>query len=114
MASIALHPRTEERKATESEKLYAAWRRAKGSWDLASYAPETFLNGLPNDEEDAHCDATCKALNAYLLHPTDCPRELARKLRVMRDEEIYDSWTMAPQIAVVVAADAHRVAFGSD
>lgn len=94
---------------TELEILYAAWRRANAAWELDRYAPEHIGNDLPDDLNDRHCDATCDALNAYLLHPVENVSELARKLRVIRDEQIAEGWTKASLIIEQLTQDAHAI-----
>ena len=103
---------TESRTVTEGERLYAAWRRCKAEWDLASYAEET-LPGPPDEVEDRHCDNTAAALNAYLLHPAEDLRALAIKLRVFRNEDIIDNWERGSEIVAVITEDAQRLAFRS-
>lgn len=99
---------------TEGERLYAASRRKRAEWDLASYADDALPHGPPDDVQDAHCDETADALNAYLLHPAEDLRALAIKLRVFRDEDIFDNWCRGREIVAVIAEDAHRLAFGRD
>ena len=90
-------------------RLYAAWRYAKAQWELGDYAPDRPA-GLPEAVADAHCMAASAALNTYLLHPAADLRDLALKLRVFRDEEIWDGWHLAAGIVAVLASDANRLA----
>jgi hypothetical protein len=102
---------TESESATESERLYAAWRYAKAIWDTKSYAPGIYPDDLPQDIDSALCDETAEALNRYLLHPAEDLRALACKLRVYRDEELYNNWYRGADIASVLVEDARRFAF---
>lgn len=99
---------------TELEILYAAWRHAKASWEVAQYAPENVGNDLPDEIDRSFCEMTCDALNAFLLHPAKDSSELLRKLRVFRDEEIYAGWYKAPLIVEQLVQDARTAAFGGD
>lgn len=103
--------------ATESNtghRLYEAWRYAKAQWEVFDYSPDDRSRlGARDEVSSAHCRATCDALNAYLLHPADDLPALALKLRVFRDEEIWDNWRCAEEITAVLAKDAHRLAFGN-
>ena len=92
------------------EALYAAYRHAKAKWDLDSYAPEYLADGVPEELEEAHCTAFSAALNAFLLHPAQSAKELSKKLRVYRDEEIFAGWHAAKEITSALADDADRVA----
>lgn len=112
MADAAIPITRSQYKPTEFDYLYAAWKHAKGKWEMESYAPDCVEHGLPDHIENEHCDATAQALNTLLLHPVDCPKELARKLRIIRDEQIFDNWFKGPEIAACVAKDAARIAFG--
>lgn len=101
--------------STEEEtenRLYAAWRFAKAQWDSAEYSPETQPYGLSHDKSLTLCSATADALNAYLRHPASTLAALAQKLRVFRDEEIWDNWRCAEEITAALANDAQRLAFG--
>ena len=102
---------SEEGDAQTGDQLYSAWRYAKAQWELADYAPDRPRLGLPQEVSDAHCRATCAALNAYLLHPADDLRALAVKLRVFREEEIWDGWSLAEEVTAVLADDVHRLAY---
>ena len=95
---------------TEQDNLYAAWRFAKAQWDSALYSPENRGNDLCDEVNERHCDATCDALNAFLLHPADTPGDLSRKLRVFRDEQIAEGWTKAPLIVEQLVKDASHIA----
>lgn len=111
MAVISLQAESANAKPNEFDRLYAAWRYAKATWDAQSYSPENYADGLPDEQDGELCGVTCDALNAFLLHPAETSRELAIKLRVFRDEEIEDGWTRASEIVASIAADAHRIAF---
>jgi hypothetical protein len=108
----ALPLRQEPAKPSELDRLYAAWRYAKAQWDVADYA----LNGerLTNEETSEHAKRTFDALNAFLLHPADDAKQLARKMRVFRDEEIIDNWTRGPEIVEQLVRDAEKAAGWGD
>ena len=97
---------------SEFDRLYAAWRYAKGLWDAAEYAPDG--ERLSNEESIDYGTRTYAALNAFLLHPASDAKELARKLRVFRDEEIIDGWKRAPEIVAQLVRDAEKLAGWGD
>lgn len=100
--------------ADAGHRLYEAWRYAKAQWEVFDYSPDKAESCVRDEQSSAHCRAACDALNAYLLHPAADLRALALKLRVFRDEEIWDGWTKAEGITIALAADAHRLAFGGE
>jgi Xaa-Pro aminopeptidase len=93
------------------DELYAAWRRAKAEWDLATYSEKYPHNSIPDEADTTLCCATADALNRYLLAPAPDIKELARKLRTFKDEEIYDNWVKAAEIVAQIVKDAHRLAY---
>lgn len=109
VTNLSEHPR-----ATQADHLYAAWKHAKGKWDMESYEPQYVEDGLPDEIGDALCDETCSALNAYLLHPSNDVKEVARKMRVIQDEQIFESWYKSAEIASQLCVDTHRIAFGAE
>ncbi|MDR3449304.1 MAG: hypothetical protein P4M15_06100 [Alphaproteobacteria bacterium] len=99
-------------KQDDGHRLYSAWRHAKAQWDLFDYAPDN-TNDRPADKvSDGLSRAAFKALDAYLTHPAANLANLALKLKVFKDEEIWDGWHLAEEVSAVIAADAHRLAFG--
>ena len=89
------------------EALLRAWRRANAQWDLARCGADVPIGGdLPRDVDEAHCDETQNALMALLLHPAQNLGELAKKLRIARDEDVH-ALTDAGIIMAVLAKDAH-------
>ena len=113
MTENAIPIRPEVAMRSDSDRLYAAWRYAKAQWDLADYDPAN-VEGLSNDESNEYCGRACNALNAYLLHPANGAKELAKKMRVFRDEEIFDNWTRAPEIVARLVKDAEKLAGWGD
>lgn len=104
-----------ESTATNPEQfdiLYAAWKHAKATWDVALYAPDNVGKDLPQEVDDRLCEANCAALNAFLLHPAKDSRELLIKLRVFRDEEIAQGWWKAAEIVDQLVCDAQTAFSG--
>ena len=104
-----MHPATEPANVSESERLYAAWRIARAKWELARYDPANLGRDLCEEEDGRHCDADHGALIAYLLHPADDLRELARKLRTFREED-GASWTRFDEVMEALENDAFNFA----
>lgn len=113
MTAVSIQAESAPANPTQSEILYRAWRYAKAQWDLADYDPAN-PEGLSDAEGNEYCGRTCDALNAYLLHPSNGAMEFAQKMRVFRDEEIFDSWTRAPEIVRQLVKDAEQLAGWGD
>lgn len=113
MTVVSLQAESVRANPTESEILYRAWRYAKAQWELADNDPAN-PEGLSCDESSEYCERTCDALNAFLLHPAKGAKEFAQKMRVFRDEEIFDSWTRAPEIVAQLVKDAEQLAGWGD
>lgn len=90
-------------------QLFAAWRNAKAQWEIAEYARRAEGSNCMEESCEDHCRATAAALNAYLLHPAEDLRELSAKLGVFRDEQIWDGWAKAEEVAACLAQDALRL-----
>ena len=111
MATTSLQAESACANPETSYALYSAWRFAKAQWDCFIYDPARATDEA--EERDSElCGISCDALNRYLLHPADDIADLARKLRVCHEEDIFESWVKAPEIAAVLAADGKRLAFG--
>ncbi len=107
---IPLHPTPVE--PSKFERLHDEWRYAKAQMDVADYGP-----GVDAKRDGAELDQLCKsasdALNAMLLQPVENPGQLARKLRICQQEDIFDGyWTRAPEILARLIADAGQFAEG--
>jgi hypothetical protein len=109
MTVVSLQAQPEAATPTESERLYRAWRFAKAQWELADNAPDR-AEEMPEEERDAFCDTEHAALLAYFLHPAETPSDVARKVRVFKEDESWQ-YTAAPQIVSQIAADVHALAF---
>ena len=96
-------------RTSDSYALYRKMRQAKAAWDIILYAPEYESEDVPDEINDPLSDAPTDALNAFLLEPVDRPVELLRKIRVFRDEEIWQGWSRCGAIVKELAADAERV-----
>lgn len=114
MATDTLPPETTATNPCEFDVLYAAWKHAKATWEAALYAPDNVGRDLPQEVDDRLCEASCAALNAFLLHPAEDSRELLVKLRVFRDEEIAQGWWKSAEIVNQLVSDAKTAAFGGD
>lgn len=104
MADLTVAPET-----TESQRLYAAWRCARAEWELALYSPANSSGSIPEDAEDAYCSADNAALIAYLMAPAEDIGELARKLRVLRDED-GSGLSNAAEVIAALASSAQKLA----
>lgn len=109
MTIHALQADTAFGKPTEFDRLERAWRYAKAQWELAENDPSH--EGLDCDECSPFCDAEHDALLKLLLHPTGNPKEVARKLGIIRREQAWD-YTAAPEIMRRLQKDMGRIAFG--
>ena len=88
MTVTAINPEPPKASPDQFETLYRAWRYANAQWTLAENDPAK-PEGLSEDEGEAFCDAEHSALLAFLLHPISETHHLARKLRVIRDEQAW-------------------------
>jgi hypothetical protein len=111
MATMTLPARSQADKLDQFEKLFAAFKHAKATWDAALYAPDNVGKDLPEEQADALCEANCAALNAFLLHPVTDAREMLIKLRVFRDEGIAEGWWKAGEIVNQLVEDAKTLTF---
>lgn len=108
MTVTAINPEPPKASPDEFETLYRAWRYAKAQWDLAENDPAK-PQGLSDEEDEAHCDAEHRALLTFLLHPISKPDQLARKLRVIRDQEAW-RYSEAGDILDRLCSDASQIA----
>jgi len=93
------------------ESLLRAWQKEKALWELARCDDAVPLGGdLPDEIDNAHCDATHAALIAFMLHPAKDIGELSQKLRVAYDEAVH-GLNEAGRIISALAKDAHRIAY---
>lgn len=90
---------------------YFAYRRAKAVYEALQYQPEYVDDDPPEEAYKPLSDAQADALDAFLLEPANDVADLARKLKVFRDEEIQKGWDTADKIVAALAADAHRIAY---
>lgn len=95
----------------EFDKLYCAYRRAKAHSDLAFYTTDGRAVSLPDDVSAANTKGEYAALSAVLRQPAANARELALKLEVYLNEEIYDAFRDGRLFTAILAADAHRIAY---
>lgn len=100
-----MQPATRPAKVSESERLYAAWRCARARWELARYDLANLGRDLCKEADDQFCEADGECLMAYMLHPADDLRELARKLRIFREED-GSSWTRFDEVLEALENDA--------
>lgn len=109
-----LHLQTQPADATptECETLYRAWRYAKAQWDLADHDPAK-PEGLTQEETDAFCDVEHSALVAFFLAPAANLQDVARKMRVLREQAAWEL-NQASAIFERLQRDIHRFAFGFD
>lgn len=111
MAATSLQAESACANPQTSYALHNAWRFAKAKWDCFIYDPAREHD--EGEERDSElCGICCDALNRYLLHPADDIADLARKLRVCHEEDIFEGWVKAPEIAAALSADGKRIAFG--
>jgi len=94
---------------SEGQRLYCAWRTVRAQWEMETYSPENAGGDLPNEVEKAHCDADYDALRSYLAHPAATLHELARKLRVFRQEDAR-AYDCADELIDVLVNDALSLA----
>ncbi|MBA3053761.1 MAG: hypothetical protein FP826_02215 [Sphingomonadales bacterium] len=89
--------------AGANEADYRAFRKARAIWELITAA---------GDEVAAEplFEAYADSIDTYLLAPASNAAELARKLRVVRDEELWRGWNMGQEIFSVLAEDARIIA----
>jgi len=106
-----IEPKARNEIAEESRRLYYAYRHAKALWDAAMYSPEYVDADLPDEISDPLSDAHTHALDAFLLAPAGDAKQLAKKLAVFRDEEIFHGWHRAAEVAAAMAQDAHSLAW---
>ena len=98
-----------ENERSNTYALYRKMREAKAAWDVILYAPEYEAKDVPDEINEPLSDAHTEALNAFLLEPVERPVDLLRKLRVFRDEEIWQGWYRCGEIVRALTDDAERV-----
>ena len=87
-----------------------AYRIARAEMDLHhADAPAPDDNGEYDDRTNVLCDLHTAAMDALLLTPAKCQREIAQKLRIIVAEEIHDGWHLATPILALVSDDADRL-----
>jgi hypothetical protein len=112
MAVVSLQAESARANPTQVEILYRAWRYARAQWDLADHDPAN-PEGLTDDQRDAFCDVEHAALVAFLTEPASTLRDVARKMRVMRQEKAWE-FTQCGPIMERIQRDVHCFAFGFD
>ena len=112
MTVVSLQAESVRANPTECEILYRAWRYAKAQWDLADNDPAN-PEGLTQEESDAFCDVEHSALIAFFLAPAASLPDVARKMRVMREQAAWEL-NQASAIMARIQRDIHRFAFGFD
>src|SRR3989344_201724 len=94
------------------DKLYSDYRRAKAEFDLAFYTAEGEGVSMPEEQASVFADAQYHACMAVMLTPATNARDLAKKLEIFVDEDIFEgTLNKTKSIAIQLAMDPHELAY---
>ncbi|MEE4152561.1 MAG: hypothetical protein V2I27_00220 [Erythrobacter sp.] len=108
MTVAQIHAKQEAATGEEFERLFRAFRFARGQWEVAYNDPGR-PDGLSDEENNRFSEAQYGAMLAFLAHPAWTPQKLAKKLRVVRDQEAWEC-DSAPEIMARLCVDAQWIA----
>lgn len=92
-----------------------AYRLAKAELDLhcATVTPQEEAACDAYERETARlADNSADAINGLLLLPASTQFELATKLEISHQEQVWDGWSQAHAISAILACDAERLRDG--